>query len=82
MITLEDIIKKFQELWEKAKYVWHSYELYEITLIMAWYDLWVGVFVDTKKHHIYVFLLPCIGIKFSFLAVGRAARIERGMEEE
>lgn len=30
--------------------------------IFAWYDLWVGVFIDRPKRRVYVFPLPCIGI--------------------
>lgn len=29
--------------------------------IFAWFDLWVGVFIDRPKGRIYVFPLPCIG---------------------
>lgn len=30
--------------------------------IFAWYDIWVGVFIDTAKHRVYVFPIPCFGI--------------------
>lgn len=30
--------------------------------IFAWYDLWIGVFVDTKKKRLYVFPIPCCGL--------------------
>lgn len=30
--------------------------------IFAWYDLWVGVFIDRPKRRVYIFPLPCIGI--------------------
>lgn len=33
----------------------------KIKPIFAWYDLWIGIFVDTKKRRIYVLPLPCIG---------------------
>lgn len=29
-----------------------------------WYDMWVGVFYDTKKHHLYVCPLPCCVLEF------------------
>jgi hypothetical protein len=32
-----------------------------IRFLFAWYDIWVGVFVDQGKRRIYVFPLPCIG---------------------
>lgn len=30
--------------------------------IFAWYDLWVGVFIDRAKRRVYIFPLPCIGV--------------------
>lgn len=30
--------------------------------IFAWYDLWVGVFVDRPKRRIYIFPIPCVGL--------------------
>lgn len=29
--------------------------------IFAWYDIWIGVFIDTKKRRIYVFPVPMLG---------------------
>ena len=31
-------------------------------IIFAWYDLWVGVFIDTKKKWVYIFPLPMVGL--------------------
>jgi hypothetical protein len=45
----------------------------KIRLFFAWYDLWVGVFVDTAKRRIYVFPLPCIGVRID-LAQPRSKR--------
>lgn len=30
--------------------------------MFAWYDLWVGVFIDRAKRRAYVFPLPCLGV--------------------
>jgi hypothetical protein len=30
--------------------------------IFAWYDLWVGLFVDKAKRRLYVFPVPCFGV--------------------
>jgi hypothetical protein len=30
--------------------------------IFAWYDLWVGVFIDRPRRRVYVFPLPCVGL--------------------
>jgi hypothetical protein len=30
--------------------------------IFAWYDLWVGAFVDRSKRRLYIFPLPCFGV--------------------
>lgn len=35
----------------------------KIRPMFAWYDLWIGVFVDQAKRRIYVFPLPCIGLR-------------------
>lgn len=33
--------------------------------MFAWFDLWVGVFIDRPKRRVYVFPLPCIGFVIS-----------------
>jgi len=30
--------------------------------VFAWYDLWIGVFIDRPKRRVYIFLVPCFGI--------------------
>lgn len=30
--------------------------------IFAWFDLWIGVFVDRPRHRVYIFPIPCFGI--------------------
>ncbi len=30
--------------------------------MFAWYDMWVGIFVDTAKRKIYIFPVPCFGV--------------------
>lgn len=34
--------------------------------IFAWYDFWVGLFWDSKKRRLYVFLIPMVGIVIEF----------------
>lgn len=34
--------------------------------VFAWFDLWVGVFIDRKGKRVYVFPLPCIGVCISW----------------
>lgn len=34
-----------------------------VSFFLAWYDLWVGAFWDSKKRILYVCLLPCCVIK-------------------
>ena len=31
-----------------------------LSLRFAWYDLWVGAYVDTAKRTVYVCPLPCV----------------------
>lgn len=30
--------------------------------MFAWFDLWVGVFIDKPKRRVYVFPIPCFGV--------------------
>lgn len=38
----------------------------KITPFFRWYDLWIGAFVDTAKHAIYICPLPMVGIKINY----------------
>ncbi len=38
----------------------------KVRFIFAWYDLWVGVFIDRAKRRAYVLPFPCIGIVIDF----------------
>lgn len=38
-----------------------------LTVLFAWYDIWVGVFIDTAKRAVYVFPIPMVGIKFQLV---------------
>ena len=38
----------------------------KIRPIFAWYDFWIGVFVDRKKHSVYFFPIPCLGMVISW----------------
>lgn len=37
---------------------------WQLKLIVAWYDLWVGVFIDREKRKVYFFPIPCVGLVF------------------
>ena len=34
--------------------------------IFAWYDFWVGVYVDRAGRRVYIFPLPCLGLIIQF----------------
>ena len=38
----------------------------KVKLIFAWYDLWVGVFIDKKKKCIYIFPIPMFGVVIQY----------------
>lgn len=35
-------------------------------LIFAWYDLWVGIFWDSRKRKLYILPVPCVGVVIEF----------------
>jgi hypothetical protein len=38
----------------------------KIKFIFAWYDLWVGVFIDRAKRKVYILPIPCVGIVLEY----------------
>jgi hypothetical protein len=42
-------------------------------LLFAWYDFWIGVYIDTVRARIYVFPVPCFGVVFDYGTVDRPA---------
>lgn len=43
-----------------------GYRFY-LVLLFAWYDLWVGVFIDRKEQSVYILPVPCVGVRISWL---------------
>lgn len=37
----------------------------KIKLMFAWYDFWVGLFWDAKKHALYIFPVPMFGVRIT-----------------
>jgi hypothetical protein len=37
-----------------------------ITLLVAWYDIWIGLFIDRAKRRAYLFPLPCVGLIYNW----------------
>ena len=38
----------------------------KIEISFAWYDLWIGVFIDTNKKRIYICPIPTLLITISY----------------
>lgn len=38
-----------------------------IEFLFAWYDIWVGVFIDIKKQTIYIFPIPMFGVRLTWM---------------
>ena len=36
------------------------------TLVLAWFDFWVGAYYDRTKRRLYIFLIPCVGFAIDF----------------
>lgn len=43
----------------------------KISLIFAWYDLWIGAYWDRKNRVLYFLPLPMIGIKIQITQRGQ-----------
>lgn len=39
----------------------------KIKPIFRWYDLWIGLFIDTKNNVKYIFPIPCFGFKVYYV---------------
>jgi hypothetical protein len=35
---------------------------FRVRPFFAWYDLWVGAFVDLPKKKLYILPIPCVGL--------------------
>jgi hypothetical protein len=39
---------------------------WRVRLLLAWYDLWIGAFVDRDSRRVYLLPLPCVGIVIEY----------------
>lgn len=45
-----------------------SYPVFRIRPFIAWYDCYIGLFVDRKNRQVFLFLLPMIGLQIGYQA--------------
>ena len=38
----------------------------KVKFVLAWYDLWIGAYLDRSNRRLYILPLPCVGIMFDF----------------
>ena len=38
----------------------------KVSFIVAWYDMWIGAFWDSKKRRLYILPIPCMGVMLDF----------------
>ena len=43
-----------------------EYGRWQIRPIFAWYDFWVGAFYDKPRRRLYIFPVPCFGVRIEF----------------
>jgi hypothetical protein len=44
----------------------YLFPTFRVRPFVAWYDAWVGVYVDRKARQVYVFPVPCIGFQVGY----------------
>lgn len=44
---------------------------FNIRPMFAWYDFWIGLFIDQKKATWYLFLLPMLGLRIQGISISR-----------
>lgn len=35
---------------------------WRVELVVAWYDCWIGIYVDRKQRRVYILPIPCVGL--------------------
>jgi len=35
-------------------------------IVIAWYDMWIGVYWDAARKRLYILPIPCVGIVLDF----------------
>jgi hypothetical protein len=48
----------------------HKGQQMKIKIFFAWYDLWVGLYIDKENKTLYICLIPTVVIKIQFVKEG------------
>ncbi|HUU54525.1 MAG TPA: hypothetical protein VMY87_06350 [Armatimonadota bacterium] len=37
-----------------------------VRIVLAWFDIWIGAYWNREKRRLYLFPIPCVGLRVDF----------------